>query len=148
MIKEITGDLILQAEEFDVIVHGCNCFHSFGAGIARTIRSTFPGAYVKDKETVYGNKEKLGTIVYTTNTTPIIVNAYTQYKYGNDQRHCDYDAIRSCMKKIKKTFSGKKIGMPKIGAGLAQGDWDIISKIIEQELENEDITVVNWNKEK
>jgi len=39
--------------------------------------------------------------------------------------------------KIKIDFHGKKIG-----AGLAKGDWDIISKIIKKELIDEDHTLV------
>jgi O-acetyl-ADP-ribose deacetylase (regulator of RNase III) len=36
MIKYVDGDLIKLAlkGEFDVIVHGCNCFCQMGAGIA------------------------------------------------------------------------------------------------------------------
>ena len=30
-------------------------------------------------------------------------------------------------------FEEMKVAMPKIGAGLANGDWDTISKIIEEE---------------
>jgi O-acetyl-ADP-ribose deacetylase (regulator of RNase III) len=46
------------------------------------------------------------------------------------------------MKLLKKDFSGKRIGLPQIGAGLAGGDWNIISKIIEDELKGEDVTIV------
>jgi O-acetyl-ADP-ribose deacetylase (regulator of RNase III) len=46
------------------------------------------------------------------------------------------------MRLIKQNFSGKRIGYPLIGAGLAGGDWKIISEIIDQELKGEDHTVV------
>jgi O-acetyl-ADP-ribose deacetylase (regulator of RNase III) len=42
-------------------------------------------------------------------------------------------------------FSGKRIGYPKIGAGLAGGDWNIISSIIDKELIGEDHTLVLLN---
>jgi len=35
-----------------------------------------------------------------------------------------------------------RIGYPKIGAGLAGGDWDVISRIIDDELMDWDHTVV------
>jgi len=41
-------------------------------------------------------------------------------------------------------FSGKRIAYPLLGAGLAGGDWDIISKIISKVLENEDHTLVKF----
>jgi len=59
----LKGDLIqiALAGRFDVIIHGCNCFCTMGAGIAKLIRDNFPEAYQADLETVVGNKEKLGT---------------------------------------------------------------------------------------
>ena len=72
-----------------------------------------------------------------------VVNAYTQYNFGKVKRqYVDYDAVRSCFKEIKTTFSGHRIGFPLIGAGLGGGDWDVISRIIDEELEGEDFTLV------
>ncbi len=75
------------------------------------------------------------------------VNAYTQYNYGKnhadgDDKPIDYSALRLCMKKINHVFKGKKVGLPRIGAGLAGGDWNIIQAIIQEELRNCDTTVV------
>ena len=75
-----------------------------------------------------------------------IVNAYTQYGCNINMVNVDYDAIRSCFKAIKEKFSGKKIGYPLIGAGLAKGNWNIISKIIDEELNGEDHTLVEFQK--
>ena len=38
--------------------------------------------------------------------------------------------------------TGQRVGLPKIGAGLAGGDWDVIAKIIEEELSGENVTIV------
>ena len=46
------------------------------------------------------------------------------------------------MAQIKRDFTGQRIGMPLIGAGLAKGDWALIQHIILKELAGEDITVV------
>lgn len=54
----------------------------------------------------------------------------------------DYDAVRSCMRWIKERYSGLRIGLPKIVAGLAGGDWDRISRIVDEELDGEDVTLV------
>ena len=48
------------------------------------------------------------------------------------------------MKTVKQNFAGTRIGYPLIGAGLAKGDWQVISKIIEEELEGEDHTLVEF----
>ena len=149
-MKIIKGDLIKLALEgnFDVIVHGCNCFCTMGAGIAKVIKSEFPEAYEADCRTEKGSKDKLGTYSHATverNGNEItVINAYTQHDYKGTGMKADYDAIRSVFKKIKSNYSGKRIGYPKIGAGLAGGDWDQISKIIDEELTDEDHTLVEF----
>ena len=50
------------------------------------------------------------------------------------------------MQYIKKRYSGRRIGLPMIGAGLAGGDWSRISEIIEDELGDEDVTIVKFKK--
>ncbi len=146
-MKTIKGDLIklALAGEFDVIVHGCNCFCSMGGGIAWTIANKFPEALQADCTTTKGDKSKLGTITTATinseNGNFVIVNAYTQYT-GGFQKQFDYDALRSAFKLIKKEFHGKRIGYPAIGAGIAGGDWQKIHAIIKEELVGEDHTFV------
>ncbi len=144
MIKEITGDLIADAANYDVIVHGANCFCTMKSGIAKQVVAVFPQARQADLATVKGDRGKLGTLSFTKNTIPVVVNAYTQFEYGTDKMNCDYEAVRSCMKELKQKFSGKKIGLPQIGAGLAGGDWTIIKQIITEELTGEDVTIVYW----
>ena len=149
MLKYITGDLVKQAEEFDLIGHGANCFCTMGSGIAPLIKNKFPEAFEVDCETLVGDRKKLGTISYTKRTTPIVVNCYSQYDYRgrrNNIMDLNYDALRSAMKLIKENFSGKRMGFPMIGSGLAGGDWNIISKIIEEELDGEDVTIVQLPK--
>ena len=150
-MKTIKGDLIALAKtgEFDVIAHGCNCFCNMGAGIAKSIKAAFPLVALDDSNTIKGDNLKLGTIrsVGVTRKTSqfVVVNAYTQYRYGRGL-HADYEAIRSCMKYLKEQYSGKRIGLPLIGCGLAGGDWNIVSKIIEEELGDEDVTIVEYQK--
>jgi O-acetyl-ADP-ribose deacetylase (regulator of RNase III) len=138
----IKGNLIDLAEagRFDVIVHGCNCFHAMGAGIAKEISSRYPAALAVDKNsTLKGDSSKLGGYTFTYVTAPngysfIIVNAYTQYYYGRPKKGkgpvVDYDAIGSVFGMIAKHFNSYRIGYPKIGAGLAGGNWVDINGII------------------
>jgi len=146
-MKEVKGNLIELAKngEFDVIVHGCNCFCKMGAGLAKQIRANFPEAYKVDQQTKRGDYDKLGTCSVADCGCVVVVNAYTQFGYASYGRSVDYDAIRSCMKWIVKTYLDKKIGLPKIGAGLGGGDWNIIKKILEEEMGGMDVTVVEWS---
>ena len=175
MYKEIKGDLIEISLEgkFDAIVHGCNCFCTMGAGIAVAMKNTFKCNEFDLEQSKYKGKiNKLGCIDYrkfyvsTMSVIPenytgmitqelklplIVINAYTQYYYGKnhlDGVNCpiDYEALTLCMRKINHTFKGKKIGLPKIGAGLAGGNWNKIKEIIQVELKDCDVTVVIYDK--
>ena len=149
-MKIVQGDLLRLAldGQFDVIIHGCNCHCSMGAGIAKAIRTQFPEAYEADTATVSGDRDKLGTISFAQVARDghqfTIVNGYTQFDHSGSAVLVDYDAVRSVMKSVKSQFSGKRIGYPKIGAGLARGDWNRISKIISEELKDEDHTLVEF----
>ncbi|PHR24448.1 MAG: phosphatase [Desulfotalea sp.] len=144
------GDLIALALQgtFDVIVHGCNCFCSMGAGIAHTIQRQFPEAYAADLKTTKGDRDKLGDFSaakVTTNGHDItIVNGYTQFQHSGPPPLVDYNALERLFRKIKKEFSGQRIGYPRIGAGLAGGDWSQIEHIINRELASENHTLVNY----
>ena len=108
-------------------------------------------AYTQDCKTIKGDKNKLGSYTFCkykiNNKELFIVNGYTQYKYWGDESNVDYDAVRSLFHKIRSDFADKKIGFPMIGAGLAGGDWKIIKKIIEEELEDMDYTLVEYNQQ-
>lgn len=147
-MNTVKGDLISLALEgkFDVIVHGCNCFCTMGGGIARVIQEEFPEAYAADLVTAKGDRNKLGSFSSATvtrnNREITVANGYTQFHFHGTDVLVDYHAVRRLFVKIKKTFSGKRIGYPKIGAGLAGGDWQIISAIIDEELAGEDHCLV------
>lgn len=149
-MKIIKGDLIKLALDghFDVIVHGCNCQCTMGAGIAKSIKEIFPEAYAADLSTTKGSREKLGSISAATVTRGghqlTIVNGYTQFNWRGAGVLVDYDAVRTVMKEVKARVPERRIGYPKIGAGLAKGDWKLIAEIIDAELEDEDHTLVEY----
>ena len=149
-MKVRKGDLIQLAlrKEFDLIIHGCNCYCTMGAGIAKTIRDTFPEAYEVDCNTVRGDKEKLGTISHATLSVEdhelVVVNAYTQFNWHGSGVLVDYLAVEQCMRAVRTLFATKKIGYPRIGAGLAGGDWPTIAKIIDEQLAGVDHTLVEY----
>ena len=147
-MKTRTGDLLELAlqGEFDVIAHGCNCFHTMGAGIARQIAMRFPEAYEADKQTSHGDHEKLGTIstaeIDRDDARFVIVNAYTQFNFRGRGPKVDYDAVSACFSVVADRYAGRRIGYPLIGAGLAGGDWSLIAERIAERLEGLDHTLV------
>lgn len=117
-MRVVNGDLIklAQAGEFDVIVHGCNCFCTMGAGIAKAIKSAFPAAFQADLQTPNGDKAKLGTyssaVIETGYGQLTVINAYTQFNWRGNGNKADYDAIRNVFRQLRSDFSGKRIGFP------------------------------------
>ena len=149
-MKETHGDLIAlaQAGHFDAIVHGCNCMATMGAGIAKGIKQVFPDAYAADLATAKGDRDKLGTcsvaVCEVEGGTCDVINAYTQFDYRGRGVLVDYEAVRGAMRAVKQRFGGRRIGYPRIGAGLAGGDWPRLADIIEEELAGEDHTLVEF----
>lgn len=149
-MKTIKGDLLQLAMQgvFDVIVHGCNCQCQMGKGIALSIKQQFPEACAADGLTAKGDIGKLGSIsvaeVKRGERAFFIVNGYTQAHWRGAGVKADYPAIRAVMREVKARFAGLRIGYPKIGAGLAGGDWERIRTIIEDELVGEDHMYVEF----
>lgn len=143
-MEVITGDLIELAREgrFSNIVHGCNCYTTMGAGIAKSIKQMFPRAYAADVELDLSPANRLGCISSASVEADYVgeefrvINAYTQLHYGRGKMHVDYNAVRMCFRAISLYHCGVGTitAYPLIGCGLAGGDWNIISKIIDEEM--------------
>lgn len=146
--KVVYGDLVAMAKagQFDVIGHGCNCHCNMGAGIAKTIRLTFPPAFRADEQTKKSDRSKMGGYSSAVIGPLTVVNMYTQYDYTRTKVDIEYDALKKCLEKMAVEFHGKRIGLPLIGNGLAGGSWDVIKEVIGEALKGEDVTVVVFNK--
>ena len=154
MIKHVKGDLIKMAlnGDFNLIVHGCNCFCTMGGGIALQIARNFPRAEKVDRLTKAG-ANKLGTMTIAEqyverNGHPhklLVVNAYTQFGFSDGQKDVfDYEGFPNILRQIHGIGTSKKIGMPLIGTGLARGDWNRILGHIEHNLGDLNVTIVEY----
>lgn len=151
----IDGNLIELAGQgrFNVIAHGCNCFCTMRRGIAPQMAQAFEvDKYPLENKINKGDINKLGCIEWEPKPTEDIhdvnvVNAYTQYHYNWPSPYeipLDYDALRMCMRKINMEFSGSHVGLPKIGCGVAGGNWDRVEQIIKEELKDCRVTIVSY----
>jgi O-acetyl-ADP-ribose deacetylase (regulator of RNase III) len=143
VVKYIKGDLF--ATDCEIIAHGVNCRNAFGSGVASTVSRIYPKAKSMYHEKYDEEGWRLGDVQFVLqNNDKYIANCATQDNFGYSG-HCnaDYPAMRVCMEKIKAfaKHKGLSIAMPKIGAGLAGGDWNIIEKILEQTFVDYDVTV-------
>jgi len=138
----MTGDLLELGYQmhFSKIMHGCNCHYAFGSGIAKQIKLRWPEAYAADLATAYGDRNKLGTRSEATVNSHcgrlVIHNVYTQFGESSGEDVFEYEAFGNYLEKeamkLKKilTFDAKGIGVPYIGAGLANGDWSRIYPLL------------------
>jgi O-acetyl-ADP-ribose deacetylase (regulator of RNase III) len=153
-MKVVKGDLLDMGKnnEFDIILHGCNCFNTMGAGIAYQIANRFPDARLADDETVRGDPGKLGTYTIGMDGRLVILNCYTQYSTSsNGEDVFEYTAFTRVLSKIAHRFGKWRIGLPLIGMGLAGGDKERIMSILEafantMERQGGSATLVEWER--
>jgi O-acetyl-ADP-ribose deacetylase (regulator of RNase III) len=157
----VKGNLISLAHKgnFDIIAHGCNCWCTMGAGIAKTIKEEFPEAFEADLKTKKGDIKKFGSLSYARVKTKsgkdlIVANLYTQYSLGGpkegETKEQRLEAIKKSFKELKMLFpkETKNIGVPMLGAGIAGGDWEKIEEAIISIIPIENITVVEFDNSK
>ncbi len=143
MIVYKKGNIFLS--EATLIAHGVNCSGGFGSGVAKEIAERYPEvrrAYMdKYQHEGWALGETQGITVNS--GWRIIVNCATQFRYGpSDQGpYVDYDAVRLVMQSLSRTWPNNVVSMPKIGAGLAGGSWEIIEQIINEEFKDKEVHV-------
>ena len=137
IVKYIKGS-ILDAEQ-KYIAHGVNCQNKMRSGVAKVLFDKYPN--VKTDYHSYhqemlgeidGNKDLLGSYSVSDQIDgKSILNCYTQEFYGyNGKKYVSYDAIFNVLQ-LMVTLGVKEVAIPKIGAGLAGGNWEVISRIID-----------------
>ena len=146
-ITLIKGDLLTSTADY--ICHCVNCQGAFGAGIAGQIRRKYPNVYdaykrmhniETDSLTAYDllNRYQIVPI----NDQQSIVNMFCQLYYGRSKkRYVSYDAVEIAFReffneiiaKNKKVIVAVPLGF---GSGLAGGNQDIITTIIDTTLKN------------
>lgn len=141
---------ILTVEE-GVICHQVNCFGVMGAGLALDIKKKWQVVYreyhkksqnfTPDPSKLLGQVQFIQVNNRESNTRLIVANLFAQKTYGTVKKcYTDYTAFRICLENIPEWVikgAGNKIYFPyKIGCGLAGGDWEMVSSIIEDVFPN------------
>jgi O-acetyl-ADP-ribose deacetylase (regulator of RNase III) len=140
--KYIVGDI--TKTELKYIAHGVNTQNVMGSGVARALYTKFPEVKKEYHEYLqrqlsagYELSDSLGKMVKVESADKIIFNLFTQEFYGYDgKKYVNYAAIVNSFTQIKnrryqyQQDSIMKIAIPKIGCGLAGGDWNIVEQLI------------------
>lgn len=156
-----------------IIIHGCNCKGSMGAGIALQIRRKWPDVYTNykdfcleyptlgDIQVLISDERDAQEYPYISslykvvnpfftvglNENLIIINAFTQYKPGPN---ADIDAIFAAFAKIRLVAraTGMPVYFPLIGCGIGGLDWKDVEPVIDQALgSNITSTLIIYEKE-
>jgi len=138
VIVKYIKDSILNAEQ-KYIAHGVNCQNRMGSGVAKVLFTKYPKVkedyhywYVQDSEFFPRKSDRLGYCTQSPQENgKVVLNCYTQEKYGYDgEKYVSYDAIYNVFEELKN-LGKKEVAIPKIGCGLAGGNWEIVSRIID-----------------
>lgn len=163
MITHKIGNLL--ESDCNFICHQVNCQGVMGSGIAKQIRDKWPEVYDDYKSHYSAALENgwylLGDCIGTcikydtvTKNKVYIIDFFSQDKYlPRNICHTNYQAFRTCCSKLHSTVKSmnipnKKIGFPyKIGCGLAGGDWNTITTIIEEELGDLEVEIYKLSED-
>jgi len=130
--RYIVGDI--TETELKYIAHGVNCQNKMGSGVAKALYTKFPK--IKQKyhyfnEQFEDNESLLGKVDCIAQSDKIVYNCYTQLNYGYDnKRYVNYAALVECFATLKFFLKDKQLAIPKIGCGLAGGDWKFVEQLI------------------
>ena len=139
-MRHVVGDL-LETKDMDVMIHCCNLYHTFGSGLALSIKNKYPEAYTADKITERGAEYRLGTFTKTSVDNFTIYNLYAMKGLGNSGHPLGrnlsydhfYDGIFRICEDAEKSFDKDRIeiGIPmNFGCCRAGGEWNVVESIL------------------
>jgi hypothetical protein len=159
--REVNGDLFEHVESGDTIVHIVNNVGAWGAGFVVPLGIRYPTAKQAYEYWAEGPSsiEKLWKLSAVTGSLKLgeiqivicvespgvhVVNmcAQNSVRSSANPQPLDYVALLQCLSWLKSfTPTHQRLVMPRIGSGLAGGDWPKIRNLIQRELPDHDITV-------
>jgi O-acetyl-ADP-ribose deacetylase (regulator of RNase III) len=152
-----------------LIIHCCNDGGGWGAGFVLALTKldfnpesiyqawgSINRRYVMDRLSYSTGKFRLGEVQFCEFHQPTVnvANMIGQVNPNEDGVDEDgnppirYEAIRQCLRKVRRWArkNNASVHAPRFGSDLAGGDWNVIEKIIEDELTTWGIsvTVYDW----
>lgn len=152
MINYKKGNCLQDSDEKRIILHIVNNKGGFGKGFALSVGNKYPIVSNRYKDWYRGSilksdtNFKLGNIQSVKISSDLtIINMLCQNGYASKLGNgipLSYHALKLCLEKVQFRNKDKiQIWMPKIGSGLAGGNWNTIEKMIESTLINTNVTV-------
>lgn len=154
MITYVKGDATapIDTNSHRIIMHVCNNAGGWGRGFVVAISNRWkqPEAqyrkWYKNKHDDEFGEFALGNVsIVTVQENLHVANMIAQVGYGRNNtlkhrdgneigRRINYDALALCLQKVRDIAATKQatIHAPRIGCGLAGGDWDVVEKLINE----------------
>ncbi|MES2732699.1 MAG: Appr-1-p processing protein [Bacteroidota bacterium] len=148
----VTGDATQpQGNGLKVITHICNDIGGWGRGFVLALSKRW-----KQPEKEYrqwyesGQNFQLGEVQFVqVEADVVIANIIGQHKVSatNGVPPIRYEAVRKGLQKVSQYALDHQasVHMPRMGAGLAGGQWEEIEKIVEEELTQKGIVVTVYD---
>jgi O-acetyl-ADP-ribose deacetylase (regulator of RNase III) len=132
-----------------ILVHCCNDIGGWGAGFVLAISRRWPEPEAQYRALAYKSRPRLplGFVQFVPVSDEIdVANLIGQCGCGpgpDGLPPIRYEAIRIGLQRIadEAVALGASVHMPKMGAGLAGGDWAVIERIVVETLCSKDIPV-------
>jgi len=123
-IEHIKGNILDYIGSADYIIHGCNCYHTMGSGVAKALNDFSGGRLlVADKKTKYGDINKLSSYSKVVGHKLTIYNLYSQHSYGRNGIYVHWKSVKRGLHNIFNELPDEStVLIPPIGCGLAGGE--------------------------
>lgn len=150
MINYVVGDATAPVGDGPkIITHVCNDVGGWGAGFVMALSARWPQPEKAYRLWAVDGPEygfQLGSVQHIPVADDLwVANMIAQrgVRSTADGPPIRYDALGSALSKVASFARGHgaTVHMPRIGCGLAGGDWDEVAKIVEEELSDIDVTV-------
>ena len=144
-VHVIIGDL-LNAKE-SIIGHQVNCQGVMGSGIAKVLRERYNTLYPSYKpycDQHQSPDKLLGKCHIVKEGSTHIANLFGQLDYGRQKGrvYTNYEALRTSLTTLREyaVQNHLSVALPYgIGCGLANGDWNVASEILEEVFADYDV---------
>lgn len=140
-----------QGEGEKIIAHICNDAGSWGAGFVLAVGKRWPRAELAYRRLAANPKVglRLGFVQFVSfNNDITVANMIAQHGFGDEHGPpIRYQAVEDCLISVMRhaLVINASVHMPRIGCGLAGGEWAEIEPIIRRILIANDVDVVVYD---
>jgi hypothetical protein len=133
-LYHVIGDATAPVKKPTIIAHVCNTVRAWGAGFVIPLGNTYP--QVKQDYLAMPNADmQLGHTQFVDVSPDITVANMIAQKGIRPSKEgipLRYGALHTCLDEVQKRAleKGYTVSVPRIGAGLAGGEWPVIKSII------------------